>query len=236
VTPLLTPREVPLSILYEDEEVVVIDKPAGMVVHPGARTKGGTLVEALLATRALPVVDDPARPGIVHRLDKETSGVIVVAKTDHALQALKLQFSAREVTKLYLAQVEGAIEEEEGLIDAPVGRDPAHPRLMTVSPQGRPASTAFRVLKRLSGTSLLCLQPKTGRTHQLRVHLRYIHHPILGDPLYGKGGEHLFLHAWRIAFIHPKSGERVRFTAPVPPWFPPYPYEELPWPDRAARK
>jgi len=236
MTPLLTPQEIPLSILYEDEELVVVDKPAGMVVHPGAGTKGGTLVEALLATRTLPVADDPARPGIVHRLDKDTSGVIVVAKTEHAFQTLKRQFSARAVTKLYLAQVEGVIAEEEGLIDAPVGRDPAHPRLMTVSPHGRPAQTAFWVLKRLSGTSLLCLQPKTGRTHQLRVHLRYIRHPILGDPLYGNGGERLFLHAWRIALIHPKTGERKQFVAPVPPWFPPYPYEALPWPLRAARK
>ncbi len=236
VSPILVPSAIPLSILYEDEDIVVVDKPAGMVVHPGAGTDGGTLVEGLLASRRLPVDDDPARPGIVHRLDKETSGVIVVAKTASALSALKAQFASRGVAKLYLALVEGEIAEEEGLIDAPVGRDPAHPRVMTVSPRGRGAKTAFRVLQRFPTGTLLLLQPRTGRTHQLRVHLRYIGHPIVGDPLYGKEREHMFLHAWRIGFTHPGSGEWVRFEAPIPPWFPAYPYEDLPWPERAARR
>ncbi len=236
VNPILVPSSIPLSIIHEDEEIVVVDKPAGMVVHPGAGTDGGTLVEGLLATRRLPVEDDPSRPGIVHRLDKETSGVIVVAKTARALTSLKAQFASRGVTKLYLALVEGEIEEEEGLIDAPVGRDPVHPRVMTVTPRGRVAKTAFRVLQRLPAGTLLLLRPRTGRTHQLRVHLRYIGHPIVGDPLYGKEGEHMFLHAWRIGFTHPGSGERVRFEAPIPPWFPAHPYADLPWPERAARR
>lgn len=236
INPILVPSAIPVSVLHEDEEIVVVDKPAGMVVHPGAGTDGGTLVEGLLATRLLPVEDDPSRPGIVHRLDKETSGVIVVAKTASALSSLKAQFASRGVMKLYLALVEGEIEEEEGLIDAPVGRDPVHPRVMAVTPRGRPAKTAFRVLRRSPAGTLLLLQPRTGRTHQLRVHLRYIGHPIVGDPLYGREGEHMLLHAWRIAFTHPKSGERVRFEAPVPPWFPAFPYGDLPWPERAARR
>ncbi len=236
VVPILTPTSIPLPIIYEDTEIVIVNKPAGMIVHPGAGTRGGTLVEGLLATRALPVADDPARPGIVHRLDKETTGVLVVAKTARALASLKRQFATRTVSKEYIAQAEGIIAEDEGLIDAPIGRDPFHPRRMTVTPQGRPAQTAFHVIDRGTESTLLHIHPHTGRTHQVRIHLRYIGHPILGDPLYGTEGNHLFLHAWRIAFTHPTSEERVRFTAPVPPWFPPYPYEELPWPDRVIRK
>ena len=237
VRPLLTPHEIPIPIIHEDDEIVVVNKPAGMVVHPGAGTDGGTLVEGLIRSRTLPVDDDPARPGIVHRLDKETSGILVVAKTEQALSRLKAQFAAREVTKIYLGLVEGRIEEDEGLIDAPVGRDPARPRVMGVTPNGRPAQTAFNVLSRLSAATLLSLQPRTGRTHQLRVHLRYIGHPIVGDPLYGEGGEHMYLHAWRISFLHPKTGKRVRFEAMIPPWFPVYPYEEVPWPgEQAARR
>ena len=236
IKPLLVPSAISVPIIYEDDQVVVVDKPAGMVVHPGAGTDGGTLVEGLLAARDLPVDDDPSRPGVVHRLDKETTGIIVVAKTPQALSSLKRQFASREVTKFYLALVEGNIEEEEGLIDAPVGRDPARPRIMAVTPRGRPAKTAFRVLERLPRGTLLLLRPKTGRTHQLRVHMHYIGHPIVGDPLYGSEGEHMFLHAWRIAFVHPITGEQMRFEAPVPPWFPEYPYEELPWPEIAARR
>ena len=236
VKPLLVPSAIPVPVIYEDDQIVVVNKPAGMVVHPGAGTDGRTLVEGLLATRSLPVDDDPSRPGVVHRLDKETTGIIVVAKTAEALASLKKQFASRVVTKFYLALVEGEIEEEEGLIDAPVGRDPANPRMMAVIPRGRPAKTAFRVLQRLPRRTLILLQPKTGRTHQLRVHMHYIGHPIIGDPLYGPNGEHMLLHAWRIAFSHPESGQEVRFEAPVPSWFPVYPYEELPWPEIAARR
>ncbi len=236
VKPLLVPSAIPVPVIYEDDQIVVVNKPAGMVVHPGAGTDGGTLVEGLLASRDLPVEDDPSRPGVVHRLDKETTGIIVVAKTAEALSSLKRQFASRRVAKFYLALVEGKIEEEEGLIDAPVGRDPARPRTMAVIPRGRPAKTAFRVLQRIPLGTLLLLHPKTGRTHQLRVHMHYIGHPIVGDPLYGTEREHMFLHAWRIAFIHPGSGEQVHFEAPVPSWFPVYPYEELPWPEVAARR
>ena len=234
--PVLSPSPLPVSIIHEDADIVVVDKPAGVVVHPGAGTHGGTLVERLLATRNLPVSDDPARPGIVHRLDKETSGVLVVAKTVAALTALKRQFATRTVYKEYIAQVEGTIPEDEGVIDAPLGRDPIHPRRMTVIPRGRPAQTAFRVLDRRSSTTLLVVHPHTGRTHQVRVHLRYIGHPVCGDPVYGTAGPHLLLHAWRIAFIHPRTGMRVQFTAPVPPWFPHYPYDDLPPADATAAR
>ncbi len=226
-TPVLTPTVIELSIIYEDADIVVVDKPAGLVVHPGTGTHGGTLVEGLLVTRELPVSDDPARPGIVHRLDKGTTGVLVVAKTAFALKFLKQQFAKRAVTKEYIAQVEGTIPADEGLIDAPIGRDPVHPRRMTVTPRGRAAQTAFHVLARFPETTLLRVRPHTGRTHQLRVHLRYIGHPICGDSVYGTPGEHLFLHAWWIAFTHPRTGKWVRFSAAVPPWFPHYPYDEL---------
>jgi 23S rRNA pseudouridine1911/1915/1917 synthase len=182
----LAPETVPLSILYEDDALIAIDKPAGLVVHPGAGTTQTTLVEGLLAARDLPESDDPARPGIVHRLDKETSGVIVVAKTPAALHSLRRQFADRTVAKAYLAVAEGTIEEDEGTIDAPVGRDPSRPRRMAVEPRGRLAQTEFRVLGRAGGRTLLLVSPRTGRTHQIRAHLRFIGHPIVGDPVYGR--------------------------------------------------
>lgn len=234
--PLLTPERIELPILHEDGQIVVVDKPVGLVVHPGTGKSGSTLVEGLLVDRSLPPGDDPVRPGIVHRLDKETSGLIVVAKTRFALDSLKDQFALRKVTKLYLAQVGGRITEEEGLIDAPIGRDPAHPSRMAIHAQGRPSQTEFHVLNRGEKTTLLLVRPRTGRTHQIRVHLRYIGHPVLGDPLYGRAGKRLLLHAWRIEFTHPESGARVRFEAPVPPEFPSYPYLEIPWPLSAAYK
>ena len=181
----LTPHPIPLDVLYEDEHLVVVDKPAGLVVHPGAGTEAPTLVEGLLADRTLPPSDDPVRPGIVHRLDKETSGVILVAKTSAALAHLQRQFAARSVEKTYLAVVRGVIAEGEGTIDAPIGRDPARPRRMSVRSQGRAARTDFRVLHRLRDSTLLLVRPYTGRTHQVRVHLQYIGHPVLGDPIYG---------------------------------------------------
>ena len=218
---LLTPAKIDLAILYEDNELVVVDKPAGLVVHPGAGQTATTLVEGLLVDRQLPIGDDPVRPGIVHRLDKDTSGLIVVAKTSAALDSLKAQFAARTVNKVYLAQATGIIKEAEGLIDAPIGRDPSRPRRMAIRPQGRHAKTEFYVLKREEGSTLLRVHLHTGRTHQIRVHLRYIDHPVIGDPIYGKQeGSRLMLHAWRLAFTHPQSGIIVRFEAPIPPEFP----------------
>jgi len=216
---ILTPREIPLSIIYEDEFIVVVDKHAGVVVHPGAGNTGTTLVEGLLVDRDLPVEEDPARPGIVHRLDKDTSGVMVIAKTHEAMAALKAQFAKRGVCKLYLVNVEGIIKEEEGFIDAPIGRDALRPRRMTITPRGRRAQTEFRVIARTTDSTLLMVHLLTGRTHQIRVHMRYIGHPIIGDALYGHLGARLMLHAWRLKFIHPKGNESSSFTAPLPPEF-----------------
>ncbi|KPJ57797.1 MAG: hypothetical protein AMS16_00720 [Planctomycetes bacterium DG_58] len=229
--PLLVPARIGLTILYEDEHIVVVDKPVGLVVHPGAGKTGTTLVEGLLVDRPLPEGDDPARPGIVHRLDKETSGVIVVAKTPSSLESLKAQFATRQVTKLYLALVSGRIPEEEGLIDAPIGRDPTCPSRMTIHPQGREAQSEFHVLARIEETTLLLVSPYTGRTHQIRIHLHYIGHPIVGDPLFSQEDKRLMLHAWRVELTNPKRKERIRFEAAVPPEFPEYPYREVLWPE-----
>jgi 23S rRNA pseudouridine1911/1915/1917 synthase len=231
----LTPRDLGIPILYEDAAVLAVNKPVGLVVHPGSGTKETTLVEALLAGRDLPASDDPVRPGIVHRLDKETSGVLVVAKTPEALASLRQQFAARTVTKLYLAQVDGALDEEEGRIDAPIGRDPAAPRRMSIQAGGRAAQTVFRVIAREQGHTFLLVRPLTGRTHQVRVHFRYIGHPVLGDEIYGgPSASRLALHAWRLTIAHPLSGEAMTFEAPPPPEFPACDYAALRLSDLAA--
>ncbi len=226
--PILTPNPIPLTILYEDPSLVVIDKASGVVVHPGAGTTETTLVEGLLVDRELPVSDDPARPGVVHRLDRETSGVIVVAKTLNALESLKRQFSDRATKKHYIAVVDGLFEETEGLIDAPIGRNPAMPQRMSIQAGGRPAQSEFNVLSELEGSSLLWVRPRTGRTHQIRVHLRYTGHSVLGDEKYGgKEADRLMLHAWRLMIRHPIHGEQMEFRAPIPKCFPAFPYETL---------
>jgi len=223
-TPDLVPSPVPLSVLYEDDQIVVVDKPIGMVVHPGAGTTTTTLVEALLASRDLAPSDDPVRPGIVHRLDKDTSGAIVVAKTADALASLQRQFSEREVTKAYLALVEGRFAENEGEIDAPITRDPTRPRRMCVRGTGRRAVTMFRVLEQSADHSLLLAQPLTGRTHQIRVHFAYIGHPVLGDALYGgPPADRMMLHAWTLSLTHPETGQRITFEARPPAPFPAVP-------------
>jgi len=237
---VLTPRPLPIPILYEDDDLLVIDKPIGLVVHPGTGTTETTLVEALLVDRALPTSDDPTRPGIVHRLDKETSGVLVVAKTAPALGALQQQFAERTVIKHYIAVVRGVISEDEGLIDAPIGRDVRLRRRMSVQPAGRPAVTRFRVLDRTGDRTLLLVALDTGRTHQIRVHMRYIDHPVCGDSIYGsdsKREQRLLLHAWRLQIEHPSSSnpEPRRFEAAVPEAFPTYSYDEIPWPEAAGR-
>jgi len=228
---ILTPRDIPLPVLFEDDDIAVIDKPIGLVVHPGAGTRETTLVEGLLATRSLPASDDASRPGIVHRLDKETSGVIVVAKTTAALEGLQRQFADRVVSKTYLAVIEGTLEEEEGLVDAPIGRDPTRPSRMAVAPTGRKSQTEFDVLERLGDRALLLVRPRTGRTHQIRVHFSYIGHPVVGDAIYtGRlQAERLMLHAWRLALQHPRLGEEMRFEAPIPDGFPPFDHTRLPW-------
>lgn len=234
----LTPQTIPLDIVYEDDDILVVNKSAGLVVHPGAGTTGtATLVEGLLATRDLPPSDDPARPGIVHRIDKETTGVLVVAKTPRAMVSLKRQFADRVVEKSYLAWVCGTIDESEGCIDAPVGRDPRAPRRMAVCPGGRDAETEFRVLARRPNRTFVLIRPRTGRTHQIRVHFKYIGHPVVGDELYGgPRADGLQLHAWRLTILHPTSGERQTFEAPPPPIFPREFYEAAFDSDRAARR
>ncbi len=234
----LTPQPLPLDIVYEDDEVLAVNKPAGLVVHPGAGTRGATtLVEGLLATRDLPPSDDPARPGIVHRIDKETTGILVVAKTPRAMASLKRQFADRAVEKSYLAWVVGAFSESDGCIDAPVGRDARAPRRMAVRTDGRASETEFHVLVRRPNRTLLLIRPRTGRTHQIRVHFKYIGHSVVGDELYGgPPADGLQLHAWRLTILHPATGERLTFEAPPPPVFPREAYEAALPSDRAARR
>jgi 23S rRNA pseudouridine1911/1915/1917 synthase len=221
----LVPEDRALSILFEDDALLVLDKPAGLTVHPGSGRKDGTLANALVFhLRNLPTAFGADRPGIVHRLDKDTSGVLVVAKTDPAHRALARAFAAREVKKEYLAVVHGRVEAEAGRIDLPLGRSSAGRTRMAVRETGgRAASTGWKVEERLPAHTVVRCFPVTGRTHQIRVHWRAQGHPIVHDPLYGwrsspgdADAGRLMLHAHRIAFAHPTSGEAVAFEAPVP--------------------
>jgi 23S rRNA pseudouridine1911/1915/1917 synthase len=224
---VLTPEPIPLDILYEDEDLLVLNKPAGLVVHPAPGHATGTLVHALLhQCPNLPGIGAERRPGIVHRLDKETSGVMVVAKTDAAMASLSGQFKARLVKKTYLALVQGEVRQTEGRITAGIGRHERDRKRMAVrSRKAREALTAYRVMKRLDGFTLLQVHPETGRTHQIRVHLSAIGHPVVGDKVYGgrkeKGsaaGRQL-LHAWKLGLFHPRTHTWMEFEAPIPPDF-----------------
>jgi 23S rRNA pseudouridine1911/1915/1917 synthase len=222
----LKPEPIPLLVLYEDPSIIVIDKPAGMVVHPAPGNPSGTLVNALLHhCNDLSGINGALRPGIVHRLDKETSGVMVVAKNDESYRHLTRQFKNRTVEKVYLAIAYGNIKQNEGQIDSAIGRHPDQRKKMsTKTKKGRVALTRWKVLERLGPFTLLEIHPQTGRTHQIRVHLSSIGHPILGDPLYGKKGTvemmkkmgRQALHAHRLGFTHPRTGERIQFVAPIP--------------------
>jgi 23S rRNA pseudouridine1911/1915/1917 synthase len=216
------PEAIPLDILYEDNDVVAINKPAGLVVHLGAGCHSGTLVNALLHHFAqLSSVAGDLRPGIVHRLDKGTSGILLVARTDSAHRHLAHQFASREVRKTYLALVQGAVRLESGSIDTTIARDPLRRTRMTARlASGRAAHTAYRVLERLPHHTLLEVQIGTGRTHQIRVHLSHIGHPIAGDTLYGGARapeDRPWLHAWRIRFTSPSTGRLISIEAPIPP-------------------
>jgi len=216
-----TPEAVPLEILYEDAAVIAVNKPAGMVVHAGAGVHSGTLVNALLHRfKNLSGVGAELRPGIVHRLDRFTSGVILVARTDAAHRDLADQFAAREVEKLYVALVNGRLKADHGRIETPITRHPTQRTRMTSRlKRGRAALTEYQVLRRFDKFTLLEVRIGTGRTHQIRVHLSSLHHPVVGDKLYGAPASPLgryFLHAQRITFTSPVTGERVTVTAPLP--------------------
>ena len=222
------PEAIPLEIVFEDEHLLVVNKPSGMVVHPAPGHTSGTLVNALLHhCRDLPGIGGVKRPGIVHRLDKETSGLLVVAKTEAALIRLAQALKERRVERNYLALVEGVVPVDRATIDAPIARHPVKRQQMAVVEGGRPSRTHLEVLERFPGVTYLKARLETGRTHQIRVHMAYIGHPVVGDERYGaktvvKELEGHALHAAELAFAHPVTGENLKFTAPLPAGFAAY--------------
>lgn len=212
----LLPEEIPVPIVFEDEFLIVVDKPAGLVVHPGAGNPSGTLVNALLG-RGISGGDDPLRPGVVHRLDRDTSGLMVLAKGEPAYSRLVQMMAARRVGRVYRAVVVGEGLPETGTIDSPVGRDPDNPTLMAAG-VGKAAVTHFEVLTETAGRAMLRVRLETGRTHQIRVHLSAIGYPVYADPLYGAPvpGRRLWLHAEGLSFEHPVSGEEKEFRSEIP--------------------
>ncbi|KGX93242.1 RNA pseudouridine synthase [Pontibacillus halophilus JSM 076056 = DSM 19796] len=220
----LVAEDIPLEIVYEDEDVVVVNKPKGMVVHPSPGHPSGTLVNALLHhCTDLSGINGEVRPGIVHRIDKDTSGLLMVAKNDMAHQSLAEQLQAKSIDRKYLALVHGEIHHEVGTIEAPIGRDLKDRQKMGVVDNGRDAVTHFRVLELFDGFTLVECQLETGRTHQIRVHMHYIKHPIVGDPKYGQRKtydiEGQALHARTLGFLHPRTGEWLEFVAEPPKVF-----------------
>ncbi len=212
----LAEEEIPVPVVFEDDYLIVVDKPAGLVVHPGAGNPSGTLVNALLG-RGIAGGEDPTRPGVVHRLDRDTSGLMVVARGEPAYSRLVEMMAARQVGRGYVAVVNGEGLPETGTIDSPVGRDPDTPTRMAAG-VGKPAITHFEVVREAAGHAMLAVRLETGRTHQIRVHLAAIGHPVYADPLYGTAvpGRRLWLHAERLAFRHPITGKVLKFVSPVP--------------------
>ncbi|PKB65188.1 MAG: hypothetical protein BZY80_00820 [SAR202 cluster bacterium Io17-Chloro-G2] len=214
------PQWMPLRVVFQDDELVVIDKPAGLSVHPGPGHPDHTLVNALLALcPGIRGIGGEIRPGIVHRLDKDTSGLMMVAKSHAAHLNLSAQIKDRQVTKGYQALVSGVMEQDSGSIDAPVARDPRNRKRMAVAVGGREARTRYRVVQDMNAWSLLELYLETGRTHQIRVHLAYLGHPLYGDGVYGRASHSLnrhFLHAHHLGFRHPATGEAVEFRSELP--------------------
>ncbi len=237
-SPHLVPESVPLDIVYQDDDLLVVNKPSGMPVHPGAGRPTGTLVHALLGhTSHLSHGSSPERPGIVHRLDKDTSGLLIVARSDDMHRRVAAQIAARAVHRTYRTLVWGVLRRETGRIDAPIGRDPRHRQRMAIVERGRSAVTHYRLASRGSVSADLVVDLETGRTHQIRVHLSSLGHPVVGDAVYGGRERALarfagtrrdlarrlldaaprqLLHAWRLSFAHPRSGEALEFEAPLP--------------------
>ncbi len=223
----ILPEPIALSIVYEDADMLVVDKPQGMVVHPAAGNETGTLVNALLAYcgDTLSGINGEKRPGILHRIDKDTSGLLMVAKNDKAHQSLAAQIKAHSLTRAYLALVHGGFREDSGTIALPIGRHPHDRKKMAVTEKNaRSAVTHYFVKERFSGYTLVECRLETGRTHQIRVHMSYRGHPIVGDPVYGVKKEPFslngqLLHAWQIGFIHPTSGKYMEFQSPLPAYF-----------------
>lgn len=220
----LEAEDLDLDITFEDQDVIVVNKPQGMVVHPSAGHPDHTLVNGLLYhTSHLAEDVDNFRPGIVHRIDKDTSGLLMVAKNDKARQSLEKQLSEKINKREYLAIVHGSFDSNKGKIDAPIGRNPFNRKQMAVNPKGKAAVTHFQVLEQFKNYSLVKCVLETGRTHQIRVHMKYIGHPLAGDPLYGLKntleGHGQFLHAKTLGFYHPSTNEWLEFSAPVPPIF-----------------
>ncbi|MBA3779881.1 MAG: RluA family pseudouridine synthase [Chloroflexi bacterium] len=224
----LEPEQMPLEVVYEDADLLVVNKPAGLVTHPSPGHASGTLANALLARQGphdLGTLAGDDRPGIVHRLDRDTSGLILVARTDEAQRYLTAQLQARRIKKTYLALAGGEVPASAGRIEAPIGRDPRHRIRMAVVAGGRPSVTGYRVAERHRGWTLLEVDLVTGRTHQIRVHLASIGHAVAGDPLYATGVVRrgpdglgrLFLHSWRLELLPPSGEQLLRLTAPLPP-------------------
>jgi len=219
----LSPEAMPLNIVFEDDDLLVIDKPSGLTVHPAPGHPRHTLINAVLShVPDLPEADDLRRPGVVHRLDKDASGLMVVAKNSQAQLNLISQFKARSVVKAYLVLVRGHVTPDDGVIEAPIGRDPRHRKRMAVvaDGEGREARTQYHVLRHIGDNTLIEVKPETGRTHQIRVHLSAIGYPVVGDRVYGARADklsRLFLHACRLGFKLPSSGEYREFTSSLPP-------------------
>lgn len=219
------PEDIPLDIVYEDSDVIVVNKPQGMVVHPAPGVYSGTLVNALLYhCKDLSGINGVARPGIVHRIDKDTSGILVVAKNDNSHNKLAEQLKDHSMTRTYVALVEGIIKKEEGTVDAPLGRHPVDRIKIAVVKDGRRAVTHYRVLETLKNNTLIECRLETGRTHQIRVHMAYISHPLVGDPVYGHKKQRFnlegqMLHAKKLGFIHPTTGKYIEFHCDIPEHF-----------------
>lgn len=221
-------ENIPLVIVFEDEDVLVVNKPQGMVVHPAPGNRSGTLVNGLMHyTDSLSTINGIMRPGIIHRIDKDTSGLLMVAKNDHAHQSLSQQLKDHTILRQYYGLVKGVVKSNRGKVDMPIGRHPKDRIKMAVTPQhSKEAVTHFEVIKRYAQYTLVCFRLETGRTHQIRVHMENIGHPIAGDPLYGLGDKNnLFrtqgqcLHAQTLGFVHPRTGENLKFEAPLPEAF-----------------